>query len=1158
MKTLAGGNRCFGIPSSSGLATVFGLMLLLTVAAPSAVHAADWPLDGPGDLGCVNWPFPVIVDDECSCSGGGLMQLTEGFSVHEVSATEYASYHSSWLPGGIVGGNKEYVHTVVDYETNQATQAAVDVPSARYAPFVLALKRTFRSRLWQSGRPFGQHWRHNYAYELVLQESSNAFEAVVTFPNGEHWNYIDAGKTGTFVPFEHTTATESSLTRSGDEFLVTAKWGEQFHFAPMLDDVSVSHRPDWIQDRTGFRITFSYDGEADGMDRLVGIQDAYGRTMTWDWGLHYGAHVVTRVVLPEGREILFDHHTQDEYTVTYPNGDVSSYTRGVDADGTFFAFDDARGNPGGRKHRVYVSDGSLVRGVKDVDGNLLYVPRWITANEIRHEYASGGRESYVFGDDGFPVSMTDEHAGTTRTTTWDTWNRLVTTRTDDLGNQTSYVYDDHDLVQVVQPDGTSIAYEWVDDRIATITDELGCQTSFVYDGDGNVIQKTFADGAVESWTYDGYGNASSHVDPNGHTTVFEYDGWGNLAKVTLPDDDGDPLDNPVWTYTNSIHGQRLDATDPEGRFTAWEYDALDRLLSTIYPDGTSEELVYGDNGSDPADPAGDTGLVLARRDRNGNHTFYEYDGLDNLVRIDDELGTLVTRTYQPGTNLVTSEDRQGDVTWYAYDASGRLATRAVQADATTTLVSAYDHDALDRLVRTTDPYGFDTVLSYDWRGSVLTEDREYEPGHFATTTNSYDPVGRLVLMVDPELGEWATQYDCLGRVTARIDPLGGTRTYAYDPAGNLLLAVDEELNATNTTYTARDRVWTVEDPIHNVITYGYFLDDRVEDIANAGTGGKRSFTYTCCGRVSRETTYVDVVNDIVVHHDYDGNGNPLSRIDGEGHAWTTEYDERNRPIRQTDPLGEQTVRVHYESGSAFDARLLPGQGSAVATTDPDGNTTVTVRDGLDRTIAVIDPVGNADLVLYDALVPSGLVATVAVDREGRKTTSIRDGLQRVVETIDPLGRPAWMTHDGNGNRLTQVDASGNTTSYAYDSANRKVLEAYPDGGQVAFEWYANGWLKSRTDQEQVVKSIAYDGAGHPLLVGYSGPGVPPGLADVFAYDPGGRLVSASDGPYGHVVTRAYDPADRLGGGHGLRPPIPRDEPDGAVGARAVARLLRAR
>ena len=123
-------------------------------------------------------------------------------------------------------------------------------------------------------------------------------------------------------------------------------------------------------------------------------------------------------------------------------------------------------------------------------------------------------------------------------------------------------------------------------------------------------------------------------------------------------------------------------------------------------------------------------------------------------------------------------------------------------------------------------------------------------------------------------------------------------------------------------------------------------------------------------------------------------------------------------------------------------------GNLLSTTDPDGDTTWTDYDALDRPIKTVSADGSgpndthyATTTTYDAV---GNVTSVT-DPDGNVTSYVYDNLNRQIETINPLYFTSTESYDADGDLIRQTDFDGRTTQYLYDADGNKIEEDWLDG-----------------------------------------------------------------------------------------------------------------
>lgn len=1039
-------------------------------------------------------------------------------------------------PGGhTVIATGAYLTHIVDYRVqfNQGDEACGIEPiveTPHHAPFVLEFSRWFRSRASYVDYGLTKGWTDNLTYVFAVSNVGGNRHARFETPNGAEMLWIDIGNTGTWLQ-DNALMQTMGLTlvdEPGDRHLVTDRWGGKYHFMPAPGSrANLAYLLDWMEDENGNRISVVYDAEG----YPTQASDEFGRVLRYFWspGVFNGTRHLVRVQRPDGvdLDLRFYLNGIQTYDVTYPDGSKASYGKAIDADGAFYYFNDPLGAPGGRKDRVYTYyDGTLdtgrVRGVKDETGFVRYVRREDPLDaRITIEYGDGRAFDHDCVEAGLNERSTNLRTGAVTEKEWEPLSDLLLESTGPLGAFTTYDYDYARQLETRRTVAglTETRTYGALNRVVDHVDRNGNLTHHDYDVRGNLLRRTFADGTYHEWTRGSRGEPTSFRDRDGRVTSYTYDARGNVAQIVRP---AQPLEaNPVTSFSYDLDGRVLSRTDPMGNVTTYEYDVLGRRIRTIHPDLTAEEVAYGamDLGS-TSDPVDTAGLVVRRTDRNGHATDYGFGSNDRPVSESGAPG-LVSLLYDAQGRL-SGRVENGDAESYAYDAAARRVALTRVVDASSSHTTTFQYDLLDRVVVETDPYGFDTLRTFDAHGRLLSEARRIVGGFYTSRAFTYDGNGNVLTRTDN--GNTRTfVHDVHGRVLQAHDPAPFQANFVattYEGEGNVLTRTNQSGHTTTYTYTQRGMLASETDPTGLIVTRKYFLDDSPEEIRNLGTGGRTLFVYSG-GRQSGNTTEVDGgAGDVVVDRQFDGNGNVLAETDGEGKVRTREYDARNRLVRSIDPLGHATTTTFSDDGSSFDGRLASGQGSATTVTDALGNATTTVMDGIGRVIRVIDAAGASTVFTHD-LVVGETIGTRRTDRLGKAWEEYRDGVGRRVRAVDPLGNTTEWVHDADGNVLTVRDARGVWFSFEYDSLGRKVRDVLPID-TVEYAYDASGTLVSILDQEDNLTTFTHDAAGRLLTKTYHD-----GRVDSFTRDAGGRIATATSGLYGNSITFQYDKADRV-------------------------------
>lgn len=395
------------------------------------------------------------------------------------------------------------------------------------------------------------------------------------------------------------------------------------------------------------------------------------------------------------------------------------------------------------------------------------------------------------------------------------------------------------------------------------------------------------------------------------------------------------------------------------------------------------------------------------------------------------------------------------------------------------------------------------------------------------------------------------------QLTSLTTELGARTLYILDPATGNRLAERRVVNAldadasgddivTTFTYTPAGLLETSTDPLGRVSRQTYDPQGRVmESIFAEGTAEQASLRF-----------------------EYDLAGNVTATIDELGRRSEIDYDALNRPIRQRDALGNETILEYDAAGNLVkltDARgniventydsldrltvttdalgqtlvnLYDGVGNLIATTDERGTTTRFEYDVRNRQTVTTDGLGGVERRQYDA--DNNLISVT--DPRGNATQFVVDARDRVFATIDPLGFREQTAYDLSDRVVAEVDALGNTESsrydsldrvvaieqangavfeYEYDKAGNLVVERDPLGRETRSEFDARDRLVAATDAAGNRRVLTYDAAGNLATETDQN-----GNTTAFEYDPLNRLVQTTD-PLDGVSTREYDEVGNL-------------------------------
>jgi RHS repeat-associated protein len=675
--------------------------------------------------------------------------------------------------------------------------------------------------------------------------------------------------------------------------------------------------------------------------------------------------------------------------------------------------------------------------------------------------------TWTFNSSGWLTAQRDRN-GNQLTITRDSQNR--TSRLTDPANRSltfSYSGSGLTVQQVTDPIGRTVLYTYdANDRLSLVTDPLGHVTRYTYDTEGRLETVTDPRGNVtERNTYDSAGRVIQQVQADGGTFQLSYQVTaGSITQATETDPNGNKL-----TYRFNAGRFLTEATDAQGQTT-------------------KNARVTGTN------------LVASRTDALGRETRYTYDSSGNVTSITDALGNTRTFTYDPTFNQVlSSTDPLGQVTSYTYDASGNVTSLTDPLGHTT--IFAYNTSG--QPVSVTDALANTSTFEYDSAGNLIAT---VDPlGNRSEQT--YDSLNRLLTVRDPKGAVNRFAYDTLDRLVSVTDPLGGITSFTYDPNGNLLTVADAKGHTTSHTYDAMNRLASRTDPLNRTDTFTYDFNGNLKTVTD-----RKSQTTIHTYDAQNRRVRTDFADGTFTTYNYDSTGRLLAAADSQTGAIRNSHDALGRLTEQATPQG--AIRYSYDPLSR--RQTMQASGLTPVTYSYDAASRLTgITQGPQTATLTYDPTNrrtslglpNGISVEYQYDLSSRLVAQIyrnasgvlgdlqyTYDANGSRVgaggTWAKSGIPADVPTSSYDAANEQLTFgavtqvfDGNGNLLTQTDATG-TTTYTWDARNRLVAINGPNVN-ASFSYDALGRRISKTINGQST-SFQYDGLDIIREVGGAG------------------------------------------------------------------------
>ncbi len=623
------------------------------------------------------------------------------------------------------------------------------------------------------------------------------------------------------------------------------------------------------------------------------------------------------------------------------------------------------------KHSTYDSLGNL----RQADLDCCQKKVWNYSIATQYAYP----DSEVCGAAGGPQTTTSK--------TYNSYNGLIATATDENNKVTTNTYDIlKRLIDVARPDGSHVTYSY-DETAHTKTENNPIQGTdqrrvrTYMDGLGRRIKSATLDAAGATYSivetqYDPFGRSYKVSNPHNSTpqywTEHRFDALGRSVKVIFPDNS-----QIVTTYS----GNATTVTDPAGKQRKSEIDELGRTKNVYEPDIA--------NGNALAQLTSYSYTVLgalAGVSQGVQTRTFNYDGVGRLTSETTPEGGTVSYQYNSFGLKTQRTDARNVITTYGYDTLNRLTSTSynvgstgVPATASVTLTygTSSTQNNNGRLLTMTDGVGSETY-AYDVLGR-RTQVQKVISGTTYTTSYQYNLAGEVTQTTDPSTRVVQQAYDAIGRLCA-IGNSGATCSsgttfasgFAYNPAqqvagfnyGNGVTATlgysADRLQLTSISYAKgaqtlfslsygytqpggnNGQIASITDNVDNgrSVTYSYDALSRISSAVSTGSTGYTkwglSWTYDRYGNRTTQTQSFDAPPSNSLSFANPG-GAQTNRPDGYVHdasgdmtndgANTMTYDAENRVLTATGAsytYDGNSLRVKKVSGTTTTVYVFSG------------------------------------------------------------------------------------------------------------------------------------------------------------------------------------------------------------------------------------------
>lgn len=815
---------------------------------------------------------------------------------------------------------------------------------------------------------------------------------------------------------------------------------------------------------------------------------------------------------------------------------------------------------------VYSYTGNKLTSVKDTDGDSVvmeYNPsgklsalKKCDGSKVRFSYeveTAGGKllATSTTNEEGFSESFQYDLSG------------MRTDYIDHDGNRTIYFYDDkHRTLREIHSDGSEIINEYDEAGNLKSTNENGYVIEYKYDKNGNKISAAYEDGSAEFWSYDNHNLIRSYTDRDSVREDYIRDSKGNIieykkgnktvyineinekGQIKASTSFGQQSYKTFYTYDDfgnvicEICG---------GRKTEYSYDNRNRLTCIKLNGKIQTEYKYEPH-------------KVTEKTVKGLQTVYLYNGRKDLIRVTQkdtvtgvihDMGIEYDKRHLPLRAYSGDGKIQNLIKSYIYTEAGKLKAEVFYGKKYKIKNYEYKNGFIhkiiefsaDRMEGTAEP-----ITSYQQIKQMLVAagndfvSCEYnyvhqnDNGMLLTITDGlgiknsfeYDSTGKLVSTINGNGEKQQKKYSKAGRLEGEQSLYGGWYEYnfAYERNGLLVQTKEKEGSASGIYYYPDQSINTITDCYGNVSKYYYDNLERVISINNGKS--RKEFDYDIYDRLIKESLYdtengascvyfktIDYSEDgrkIIITEGgkyktelyYDGFGNLLKRIDGNGNTKTYEYDYLNNMIAAYDGYGNKTS---YEY-NAF--------GNIKKIIYPDESTRNYEYNDFNQLQKITDD--------------NGIVYSASYDKNGRliKERSIAD-VEKSYE-YDKAGRLVKIfsggelvqsySYNNQGRNVTVKDGNENAYQYTYDSFGRLTNEQNRKALNQKYYYDEGGQLKNRNNFDGSVISNLYSKDRRVQTVRYSD-----GSQNYFEYDVSGNLINIKN-EYENTLYQ-YDKGNKL-------------------------------
>jgi RHS repeat-associated protein len=423
----------------------------------------------------------------------------------------------------------------------------------------------------------------------------------------------------------------------------------------------------------------------------------------------------------------------------------------------------------------------------------------------------------------------------------------------------------------------------------------------------------------------------------------------------------------------------------------------------------------------------------------------------------------------------------------------------------------YTYDAADRPLSATYPDGTTSRLAYTLLDLTSYTDRLHQ-----TTHANYDADRELTSTTDPDGNTVHQGYNLAGKLNSITDANGHTTTFVLDAESRVTGKQFANGTSLSILYdSSLSRVATVTDALNQTTDYTYNADNTTATESYSAQQATPSVSFTYDPIYPRPTSMTDGVG-ITIYNYYPVSSSPalganqlqsisspiagasgtdiiaysydaLNRVVGytiNGIAQSIGFDVLGRVTSASNPLDSFTYS--YSDGTSRVTGVSSNSGPTAALTyfGPTG-------DELLEQLNITTHTGSTSLAQFGYTYNADdNVKTFAVSSPSAQTTTYAyDKANRAVSALIGTGTPQYVYGYDHASNLTSITPNGATQSFSYTSTNVIASGTYDLNGSPtalsgkSYKWDgANRIVRFANTANNTGSSFTYDGTGHLVRV----------------------------------------------------------------------------